>query len=360
MASPAQQSICCLFHNSSVYNGSHFSEVNWSEIKEAYNWICLVSASLSACGAIYQILPRAPRYFPKTQRELDAFVRQRSLIRWLAVADLMAVAGILTRSIVWQAHRIPWRPQQGEANIDFAHLFCAVISGWVMFFYLSTYAWTVCYSFDIMRLVSDKGSKMVLYHICGWVVPMVLTVGGLLPFYLPSLTSCRDGKEHWLPHYLVTYCSILLVIIITPVLYYISSKKVRTSMRRRGLYTNHERRVIQTISSKYFAVTLVFFVCWSPNLVNGILLLFEDKVPSGYFISLWNYMAVVNPMQALLNSLVYRGFGSCTFGGQEAFETENARKRVRKNPREGVQYQSATDFEDSENAPLLSFRAVSI
>ena len=72
------------------------------------------------------------------------------------------------------------------------------------------------------------------------------------------------------------------------------------------------------------------------------------------------FQAVVNPMQAFLNSLVYRGFGSCTLGGQEAFETENARKRLVRKPREGVQFQSATDIEDSENAPLLSFRTVSI
>lgn len=93
MASPAQQSLCCLFHNFSTNNTTQYSDVNWAQIKETYNWICLLSASLSICGAIYQILPRQPKVVPKTERELQAFLRQSNLIRWLAVADLFASTG---------------------------------------------------------------------------------------------------------------------------------------------------------------------------------------------------------------------------------------------------------------------------
>jgi len=58
---------------------------------------------------------------------------------------------------------------------------------------------------------------------------------------------------------------------------------------------------------KFFAINAAFYVCWLPNLINGLLLwTLWFKLPVRVVISLWYLMALTNPMQALLNSLVYR------------------------------------------------------
>ena len=71
------------------------------------------------------------------------------------------------------------------------------------------------------------------------------------------------------------------------------------------------------------------------------------------------FQALVNPMQAFLNSLVYRGLGGCQLCMKPMEEDLIPRRRRRQRTRADIHVQSniSTDVEQSsETAPLLSFR----
>lgn len=54
-------------------------------------------------------------------------------------------------------------------------------------------------------------------------------------------------------------------------------------------------------------INLVFYICWLPNLICGITLwTMWHALPERFLISIWYIMAIINPLQAFFNTLVYR------------------------------------------------------
>jgi len=142
-----------------------------------------------------------------------------------------------------------------------------------------------------------------------------------------------------------------VVMIMNPVLYYLISKTVDSNIRGSGMYTDQERLYAKTLRSKFFSIILVFFVCWSPNLLNGLFLFLGTKaVPLDYYIALWNYMALVNPLQAFLNSILYRNVGGC-WSYSSVIDT-----RYKPHSSTTGQINFSGFEESSEESPLLSFR----
>ncbi len=93
MASPSLQSMCCLFLNESqIQNKS--DNIDWQTVIYTYDVLCVISSSLSICGATYQLIPRSPKTIPRTKKEVESFIRQNIVICWLAVADLLASIGM--------------------------------------------------------------------------------------------------------------------------------------------------------------------------------------------------------------------------------------------------------------------------
>lgn len=133
-----------------------------------------------------------------------------------------------------------------------------------------------------------------------------------------TFNRCEDGKAHLVPYYLSTYIPIVLVMILNPILYIFSSRSVPSILKsRRGKYTDIERAIVQSVRLKFFNVVLVFFACWIPNVLNGVLIFAGDNLTGQNVVYqevvhiLWYMMAILNPLQAFLNSLVYRGWQGC-------------------------------------------------
>lgn len=76
-----------------------------------------------------------------------------------------------------------------------------------------------------------------------------------------------------LPNYIATYVPITIVMIANPILYRSSSKDMeRLLTSTLGQLTRRERDVMDTIKIKFSLINVVFYICWIPNLINGILL----------------------------------------------------------------------------------------
>ncbi|CAH1800610.1 unnamed protein product [Owenia fusiformis] len=272
----------------------------------------LLSAAISFTGALYQVLPRKPEENNRIRRTVSQG-QQRDIVFWLAIADLLACSGILVRSAVWLSGYHPHNIQNDTLH-TFSYIFCAVSSAWIQYFYIVTYVWTFNYALDVFLTVRNKSSLPCLYHSLAWMIPAVLCAGGLLSLYFPSFQQCHiRSMVHMLPHYLSTYAPILIVMVTNPILYSWTSKLTKRAIAHsRAQFTDFERKILRSVTEKFFLITLVFYICWLPNIVNGILTIIQlhTHVPDGLVIGVWAFMAIVNPMQALLNTLVYKGFAS--------------------------------------------------
>lgn len=111
-----------------------------------------------------------------------------------------------------------------------------------------------------------------------------------------------------MPNYVLNYGPILIVMIVNPIIYVQCSKEVdKQLIQRYGQYTNNERQIHDMFKIKFSLINIVFYICWLPNIINAILMwtMWFD-LPVRVIICSWYIMAVLNPLQAFLNVLVYR------------------------------------------------------
>lgn len=150
------------------------------------------------------------------------------------------------------------------------------------------------------------------YHMVVWSVAAVLTSLGTTTLYYPN-ADCHDIHNistaffRVMPNYIMNYGPILLVFIANPILYYKCSKEVDRQLISSGQFTNKERAILDVFRIKFSLIIVIFYVCWIPNVVNAILLwTMWFKLPVKLVIVTWYFMAITNPLQAVLNMLVYR------------------------------------------------------
>lgn len=116
--------------------------------------------------------------------------------------------------------------------------------------------------------------------------------------YCISIFSCHltrtmtDASIRLLPNYVATYMPITLVMIVNPILYLRSSKDMeRIITCSSGQFTKRERDIIDAVKIKFSAINVVFYVCWFPNLVNGILLWsLWMQLPVNLLVTIWYLM----------------------------------------------------------------------
>lgn len=304
MSDPTIQTFCCHHGNGTDVALTIMQEFN----TEAYNIICLFSSALGILGAIYQILPR--KQFTNSHRWLSfSAERGRKIIIWLAIADLLAAIGVFSRSVLW----INYKNIMPAVDDDSSVLFCAISSAFTQYFYNSSWIWTLCYAVDMRFVLTQEECKLMYYHMFAWTIPALLTVTGLSLLYLPEAnchtsTSLETALYRILPNYIATYVPITVVMIANPILYYHSitdMKEIITSTS--GQFTSREREILEAIKIKFCVINTVFYVCWIPNLINGVLLWsFWFHLPVEFVMGIWYIMAFTNPLQAFFNSLVYR------------------------------------------------------
>ncbi|GFT46666.1 g-protein coupled receptor 143 [Nephila pilipes] len=305
MASATIETFCCM---ASKIEPSILTHLQFQSMP--YNIVCVISSVLGMIGATYQVLPSPPSNLSVRHRSIGH--TQRAIINWLAMADFFAASGILLRSVFWL-----WKGDiihQDGWNL----IVCAIFAIWIRFFYTATFMWTLFYAVDVYLVCKQRKGNQKCYHAVTWLVSLVMTTVGLGTLYLPEF-QCHSGPARVLPNYLLSYIPIVLVMFINPVLYYLSSRNLRILITGGlGQLTYLEHNLLATLKEKFFCIVLVFYVCWLPNVLNGIMLWgFWDGLPRKFIIGLWYVMAVVNPLQAVLNSLVYKGWDDCRISWRE-------------------------------------------
>ncbi|XP_068629810.1 G-protein coupled receptor 143-like isoform X2 [Battus philenor] len=319
MSDPTIQTFCC-HHTGSKEDLAVkiMDEFN----TESYNIVCLVSSTIGILGSIYQI-------FPCKISNPDRFqnmpvTRGRHIIIWLAVADLLASLGVLMRSSLWLRYKSIMPLPDDETSV----LFCSITSAWTQYFYTATWFWTLFYAIDTLQTIKGRDSHPLLYHSIAWGVPAATTAVGLSILYIPNAT-CHNLKTvtnaffRILPNYCATYVPIAMVMIVNPILYILAGKGVEVSVSLPlAQFTSKERKVVDALKLKFFLINVVFYMCWLPNLINGIMIwTMWFNMPVKIIISVWYIMALMNPMQALLNALVYRKWQTNGKGYRSMFST---------------------------------------
>ncbi|KAL3269606.1 hypothetical protein HHI36_008670 [Cryptolaemus montrouzieri] len=304
MADPTMQTFCCHRGNGTDVALTLMRNLN----THAYNIVCIVSSTLGILGGIYQILPR--KKYPRNPKWFSlSAARGRKLIVWLAVADLLASLGVLIRSVTWLRFNNIMPVEEDDSGV----IFCTISSALVQYFYTATWIWTFCYALDMQFVLNEKEFDSKYYHILAWTIPLLTTSFGLSILYIPD-ANCHVSKSlltiiaRILPNYMVAYIPIALIMIYNPVLYSQSMRdmeRIITSLS--GQFTARERDIIEAVKMKFLSINLVFYVCWTPNLLNGILLwILWFDVPLSFISVVWYIMAFLNPLQAFFNCLVYR------------------------------------------------------
>lgn len=128
------------------------------------------------------------------------------------------------------------------------------------------------------------------------------------------LFSCHDIHDlgtallRVMPNYILNYGPILMVMIANPILYFMCSREVdKQLIQRYGQYTNNERQIHDLFKIKFSLLNIIFYICWLPNIVNAVLMwTMWFHLPIRVIIISWYVMAILNPLQAFFNTLVYR------------------------------------------------------
>ncbi|XP_022918236.1 G-protein coupled receptor 143-like [Onthophagus taurus] len=345
MADPTIQTFCC--HH---VNGSDMALLVMKSLNTtAYNAITILSSTLGVLGALYQILPREQYVYNHKWISITA-IRGRKIIVWLAFSDLLASLGVLVRASHW----ITYRSIMPCLNDKTSVLFCAICSAVAQYFYTSTWVWTICYTIDMKLLLLEKKSPRIYYHLAAWIIPIFLTTIGLGLLYIPN-GECHTRENvsfKILPNFLVTYVPITIVMIVNPILYSLSTKDMETVIATiSGQFTSKEREVMDAIKRKFFYINLAFVLCWAPNLINGVFIWSSwFHIPSKIIIILWYLMAVMNPLQALFNCIVYRRW---TKGAEKIVKPWNCFKQLSFSRVHLIKSHSSSSLTTEETLPLL-------
>ncbi|XP_023289863.1 G-protein coupled receptor 143 isoform X1 [Orussus abietinus] len=289
MADPTIQTFCC-HHNR---NNTDMAVVIMQEFNtDVYNSVCMLSSTMGILGAVYQVLPREES---KSLHRWQGFSssRGREIIVWLAIADFFASLGVFVRSALWMSYKNIMPMEDDTSSV----VFCALSSAWTQYFYMATWIWTMCYAIDMKLLLGEREGHPSCYHALAWICPAILTTFGLTILYLPD-ANCHNSLSlssallRILPNYCITYVLLAVVMIANPALYIASTRDLKTAVTcSMAQMTGRERKLVQAIRLKFALTNLVYYICWVPNIVNGILLwTLWFQLPIKVIISVWYIM----------------------------------------------------------------------
>ncbi|XP_050532273.1 G-protein coupled receptor 143-like isoform X2 [Daktulosphaira vitifoliae] len=302
MADPSIQTFCCqrpLNYHSSYKLMNEFNT-------DRFNMVCLVSSLIGVFGATYQLLPRMEISTVPNRFYSSIMQRGKYIVMWLAFADCSASLGILLRSSLKLMHHYQWYDDQPYT------LMCVLLAGWIQYFCMVTWVWTLLYAVDMWRAFQDKYHLRKIYHLIAWLFPAVFTFFGLSLLYNPN-TNCynmspsENAVLKFFPNYLLTFIPIISVMIANPILYGFSTKYIYHIITSyMAQYSTKERKILDLFKTRFFFMNLGFYLCWGPNLINAIIVWTSwDNLPAGLMLTLWYLMAFLNPMQAFFNTILY-------------------------------------------------------
>ncbi|XP_039599518.1 G-protein coupled receptor 143 isoform X1 [Polypterus senegalus] len=315
MASPRLETFCCPNRDDATAFVVGFQP-------RFFNAICIGSAAVSLLLTILQIAPKRRSYRRLGQYPLQKPASSSRILFIVSLCDILGCLGILIRSTVWLGSpSFISKISVFNTTEVWPAAFCVGSSMWIQLFYSASFWWAFCYAIDVYLVVKRSAglSTIVLYHMITWGLAVLLCVEGVAMLYYPTISSCENGLEHAVPHYITTYVPLLLVLLINPVLFGRTVATVTSLLKgRQGIYTENERRLGMEIKIKFFKIMLVFFICWLPNLINESILFYlemqEDfkgshlKNARNAALITWFIMGILNPMQGFLNTLAFYGW----------------------------------------------------
>ncbi|XP_062831361.1 G-protein coupled receptor 143 isoform X3 [Anolis carolinensis] len=318
MASPRLETFCCPNRDAATQLVLAFQP-------EVFCGVCLGSAGAGLFFSLLQLLPkkgRGARKGPKAAAASAAASSSATILLLVSACDMLGALGIIFRSTVWLGF------PNFIANISVVNgtdiwpaAFCVGSAMWIQLLYSAGFWWLFCYAVDSYLVVRRSAglSTIVLYHMMTWGLAILLCVEGIAMLYYPSVSSCENGLEHAIPHYVTTYVPLVLVLVANPILFSRTVTAVASLLKgRQGIYTENERRLGTEIKVRFFKIMLVVVICWSSNIINEGLLFYLEMQPdingsllknvrSAALIT-WIIMGVLNPMQGFLFTLAFYGW----------------------------------------------------
>ncbi|KAG8137377.1 hypothetical protein E2320_004614, partial [Naja naja] len=265
MASPRLETFCCPNRDVSTKLVVSFKP-------EVFCGVCLGSASAGIFLSALQLLPKKGR---GSRAISKASSSSTTILLLISACDMLGSLGIIFRSIIWLGF------PDFVANISLANqtniwpaTFCVgsavVLSFGGCFAMLWIHTWWL----------EDQQDTIVLYHMMTWGLALLLCVEGVAMLYYPSVSSCENGLEHAIPHYVTTYVPLVLVLMVNPILFSRTVAAVASLLKgRQGIYTENERRLGTEIKNRFFKIMLIIIVCWSSNIINEGLLFYLEMQP---------------------------------------------------------------------------------
>ncbi|XP_063161149.1 G-protein coupled receptor 143 [Candoia aspera] len=311
MASPRLETFCCPSRDVATQLVVSFKP-------EVFCGVCLGSASTGVLLSALQLLPKKGRGSRTNPKASSSTI----ILLLISACDMLGSLGIIFRSIVWLGF------PDFVANISLVNqtdiwpaTFCVGSAMWIQLLYSAVFWWLFCYAVDSYLVVRRSAgvSTIVLYHMMTWGLAILLCVEGVAMLYYPSVSSCENGLEHAIPHYVTTYAPLVLVLMANPILFNRTVTAVASLLKgRQGIYTEHERRLGTEIKNRFFKIMLVIIICWSSNIMNEGLLFYLEMQPDISGSSMknvrtaalitWIIMGVLNPMQGFLFTLAFYGW----------------------------------------------------
>ncbi|CAL1533348.1 unnamed protein product [Lymnaea stagnalis] len=263
----------------------------------------------------------------------------------LALADMLASLFLVTSSAIFLNNL-------GSGMINFpgssgpcGYLMTLVTSAYTAAFLLTiTYAMEALFRFrqrlkdgtnlDLLAVKAVSNKWMYLAYILAWVVPVCSAIGVMIvthnlrdtddfdiPVHILSAqcSSCfanfrfseeycwnqvEDGETWHKFIKLIFVVPLLLVVILNMMFYILITKVFKLVAMRRGLLSYHQRQEETLLKKKAMLYQGVFFVCWLPSVILGIVS-FIDSYTMKTFFWLLIIQAILGPLQGLLNSIVY-------------------------------------------------------
>ncbi|XP_031655173.1 G-protein coupled receptor 143 [Oncorhynchus kisutch] len=215
MASPRLETFCCPNRDASTEFVITFQPLFFSAI-------CIGSAGLSLVFSILQLLPKRRGYRRLGQYPLPKPASSSRILFIISICDILGCTGIIVRSSIWLGLPSLVRGINVANNSDvWPEVFCVGSAMWIQLFFSASFWWTFCYAVDVFLVVKRSAgiSTIILYHMITWGLAVLLCVEGVAMLYYPSISSCENGLQHAIPHYITTYAPLLLVLIVNPTLF---------------------------------------------------------------------------------------------------------------------------------------------
>lgn len=99
----------------------------------------------------------------------------------------------------------------------------------------------------------------------------------------------------FLPNYFFTFFPVIVVMVVNPVLYSLSTGYIYHIITSyMAQYSTNERKMLDLFKQRFALINLGFYLCWSPNLINAVIVWTSwDNLPNGVMLILWYLMVYI-------------------------------------------------------------------